>query len=113
MNTRFSPDIWAIDAQNSRPGQSSVATFSFGRTYGVFFSLVSVLADSRNDVKLVRPSAWKQAFRLSSVKNISTKLANEELARQGYKGKPPKISAAEAFLIGRYALAKYVTKEIR
>lgn len=95
------PDRVVIEQVGSRPGESPVASFSFGRSVGVLEGVAGALGTS---VHFVRPQAWKKHFHLSP-----DKAASRQRAAVLFPDHVPLFARvkddgrAEAALIGLYA----------
>jgi hypothetical protein len=61
-------DVGVIEQQSGRPGQSSVATFSFGRSTGAIEIMTTMVAEH---CEWVTAQKWKKHFHLSSNKRES------------------------------------------
>ena len=68
------PNVAVVESQVGRPSQSSSASFTFARDYGVILGALGAL-----DVPTVHvtPAAWKRTLRLSKDKNASRQRASE------------------------------------
>ena len=89
-----------IEQVASRPGQSSVATFTFGHGVGSIEATFAVLG-----VPLTRvtPATWKKHFGLGKDKNDSRRKATELWpAKSSYFARVKDDGRAEAALIARW-----------
>lgn len=80
---RLQADRAVIEQVASRPGESPVASFSFGRGYGI---LLGALAAAGVPVELVTPQSWKKAVGLTAAKE-QAKDASRSLAIQQWPSK--------------------------
>lgn len=100
-----------VERVASRPGQSSVATFTFGRLYGELLAALRML-DYR--IEFVEPAVWKRRWKLGKDKRQSLAVARELwpdsrwLFRvvRGEQDTETAAGVAEAALVGAYGLER-------
>lgn len=89
-----------IEQVSSRPGDGVSSAFSFGETFGAIRAVCACL-DLR--VNYVRPSAWKNYFKIGSDKEVARALAiNLFPAASDHLSKKKDHDKAEAILIAHY-----------
>jgi hypothetical protein len=114
-------DIIYIEKVGSRPNQSSIATFSFGRNLGI---VEGMLKQRRLIYHTVLPQEWQHAlglynitgkatFKNDSVKKAARKKAYVEHAKKLYPSYAKYITAdlGDDILIAEYAYLQELKKE--
>lgn len=96
-------DEIVIEQQAGRPNQSSVATFSFGRSYGAIEAWSYLQGVP---VRYVTPAAWKKYFGLSSQKRESLDLCKIRFGPNKLWDVLANDGIAEAALIALWAQSR-------
>lgn len=90
-----------VEDVGAMPGQGVVSMFRFGLVTGL---LRGVIAASGMSTMLIRPAAWKAAFRLSAEKECARRLASSLFGSDRWWPKKSDHGLAEAALLGYFGL---------